>query len=87
MRNSQVFRSAAIIGGLGLLLAPAMALAAEATFERTLTVSPNVNVYVSTGSGYVHVSPGSDNQVHIVGHVKSNNGGWFSGGGSPAVRV
>ena len=60
----------------GLLVAPAIASASEANFDRTLTVSGNVNLYVSTGSGYVHISPGSDNQIHIVGHVKSNNG-WF----------
>jgi Putative adhesin len=69
----------------GLLAAPAIASASEATFDRTLTVSGNVNLYVATGSGYVHVSPGSDNQIHIVGHVKSNNG-WFGGSSEDRVK-
>ena len=55
------------------------------TFDRTLTASGNVNLYVSTGSGYVHISPGSDNQIHIVGHVKSNNS-WFGGSADDRVK-
>jgi DUF4097 and DUF4098 domain-containing protein YvlB len=31
-------------------------------------------VNVSTGSGYIHVYPGTGNQVHIVGHVHSREG-------------
>jgi Putative adhesin len=69
----------------GLLVAPAIASASEASFDRTLTVAGNVNLYVSTGSGYVHVSPGSDNQIHIVGHVKSSNG-WFGGSSDDRVK-
>ncbi|AXC14380.1 hypothetical protein ACPOL_5124 [Acidisarcina polymorpha] len=72
----------------GLLLAPAIASAAEASFERTLNVSGSPNLQVSTGSGYIHISPGSGSQIHIVGHVKSSNGGgWFGGGGSSDDRV
>src|ERR1700677_3392694 len=56
------------------------AFAAEKSFDRTLTVNGAVTLHVSTGSGYIHVSPGSDNQVHIVGHVKGSNSWW--GGGS-----
>jgi len=48
------------------------ALAAEATFERTLSVSGTVTLHVSTGSGSIHISPGSDSQVHIVGHIRSH---------------
>jgi len=69
----------------GLMGAPAMASASEATFDRTLTVSSNVSLYVSTGSGNVHVSPGSDNQIHIVGHVKSSNS-WFGGSSDDRVK-
>ncbi len=70
----------------GLLLAPALALATEASFERTLTVGSTVLVYVSTGSGYVHVSPGRDSQLHVSARVKSNGSSWF-GGGSPDDHV
>jgi len=58
-----------------LALATVPALASEATFERTLSVSGTVTLHVSTGSGNIHISPGTDNQVHIFGRVKSNWGG------------
>jgi DUF4097 and DUF4098 domain-containing protein YvlB len=56
---------------LGLAAVPA--LASEATFERTLSVSGQVQLTVSTGSGYIHLTRGTGNQVHIFGKVKS---GW-----------
>jgi hypothetical protein len=62
----------------------AAALAAEKSFDRTLSVNGPVTLRVSTGSGYIHVSPGSDNQVHIVGRVKSNNS-WFGGSSDDVV--
>ncbi len=60
------------------------AFAAEKSFDRTLSVNGPVTLRVSTGSGYIKVSPGSDNQVHIMGHVKSNNS-WFGGSSDDAV--
>jgi DUF4097 and DUF4098 domain-containing protein YvlB len=57
-----------------LALTSLPALASEATFERTLTVNGRVELNVSTGSGNIHLTRGSDNQVHIFGHVKSNWG-------------
>jgi len=48
----------------------------DRTFDKTLSVNGAVQLEVSTGSGYVHVTPGSDNQVHIVGHVRANHGWW-----------
>src|SRR5271156_4232991 len=71
----------AVTAVLVALCLPA-AFAAEKSFDRTLTVNGLVTLHVSTGSGYIHVSPGSDNQVHIVGHVKGNNNSWFGGGSS-----
>jgi hypothetical protein len=58
-----------------LALGTLPALASEATFERTLSVSGPVTLHVSTGSGFIHIKPGSDNQIHIFGRVKS---GWGS---------
>ena len=58
-----------------LALATLPALASEATFERTLTVSGKVELSVSTGSGNIHLPPASGNQVHIFGRVKSGWGG------------
>ncbi|HEY4379656.1 MAG TPA: DUF4097 family beta strand repeat-containing protein [Acidobacteriaceae bacterium] len=57
-------------------LATSVALAAdfEATFDKTLTVSGAPTVSISTGAGTIHVTAGTDNQVHIVGHVRSRDG-------------
>lgn len=46
-------------------------------FERTLHVSGATDVYVSTGSGGIHIFPGSDSEVHIKAHVHA---GWNAGG-------
>ena len=58
-----------------LALAAVPALASEATFDKTLTVSGHVELSVSTGSGNIHLTHGSGNQVHIFGRVKSGWGG------------
>jgi hypothetical protein len=68
-----------------LMYLPVAAMAAEKSFDRTLNVNGPVTLHVSTGSGYIHVSPGSDSQVHIVGHVKSGGNSWFGGGSDDAV--
>jgi hypothetical protein len=58
-----------------LALAAVPALASEATFERSFTVKGRVELSVATGSGNIHLTHGSGNQVHVVGRVKSNWGG------------
>lgn len=61
-----------------LLAAAVLTTAAHAAdFERTLTVPANVDLYVSTNSGHVHIYPGSDSEVHIKAHVYA---GWNAGG-------
>lgn len=71
-----------------LLLLPSLALAAEGTFDRTLNVSGATYLSVATGSGNIHLSPGSDSQVHIKGHVKSGSrSNWPLGGGSLEEQV
>jgi Putative adhesin len=55
------------------------ALAADISFERTLNVSGSPNVSVFTGSGYIRLHPGSDNQVHVVAHLHASRG-WMGGG-------
>lgn len=74
--------AAAILVAMTMCL-PA-AFAAEKSFDRTLSVNGPVTLRVSTGSGYIRVSPGSDNQVHIMGRVKSNNS-WWGGSSDDAV--
>jgi len=75
-----------------VLTAAVLALAATAAFAaagkdftRTLNVSNEPNVTISTGSGYIHLRPGSDNQVHIVGHVHPGNS-WFNNDSESRVR-
>src|SRR5215469_2264258 len=58
-----------------LALASIPALAAEATFDRTLNVNGRVELNVGTGSGNIHLTQGSGTQVKIHGRVKSNWGG------------
>lgn len=62
---------------LTAVLAVSTAALADANFERTVTVSGQPDLYVSTGSGNIRVHPGSDNQIHIVGHVHA---GWSAFG-------
>ncbi|MFP5205004.1 MAG: DUF4097 family beta strand repeat-containing protein [Acidobacteriota bacterium] len=54
--------------------AAAPVFAADATFERTLTVNGQVELAVTTGSGSIHLTPSTGGQVHIVGHVRSSWG-------------
>jgi hypothetical protein len=62
-----------LFAAAALGLAASTALASEATFERTLTVSGQVQLSVATGSGNIHLTRGAGNQVHIFGRVKA---GW-----------
>ncbi len=50
----------------------AFAADSEGTFDKTLSVSGQPTVSVSTGAGYIHVNPGQDNQFHVIGHVHAN---------------
>jgi hypothetical protein len=70
---------------LALALTPAALFAAEGTFDKTLTVNGPANLTINTGSGYVHITPGPDGSIHIIGHVHSNMG-FFSGSPEENVR-
>ncbi len=50
---------------------------ADGNFDRTLNVSSSPNVSVATGSGYIRLKPGSDNQIHVTGHVHGHS--WMGG--------
>ena len=64
-----------LTAAFSLALATLPALATEATFEKTLSVSGRPELSVATGSGNIHVHVGSGNSIHIYGKVKSNWGG------------
>jgi len=68
-----------------LILLPAAVFAADANFEKTVPVSGDVLASVSTGSGFIHIVPGSGHEVKIVGHVHANHG-WMGGGSDDDVR-
>ncbi|MBV8205391.1 MAG: DUF4097 family beta strand repeat protein [Acidobacteria bacterium] len=73
------------------LLLSGVAFAAQGSFDRTLQVSGPVDLQVSTGSGHIHVAPGSANQVQVHATIHANEGvaNWFGGGGrlSPQEKV
>ena len=58
---------------LGLAVSATPALRAEASFDRTLTITGKLDLAVATGSGTIHLTQGPAGRVHIVGHVKA---GW-----------
>lgn len=47
----------------------------EATFERNLSVKGAVELNITTGSGYIHLTHGNTGQIHIFGKVRSSWGG------------
>src|SRR5580704_3342323 len=60
------------------IVAAALIAAAHAQdFDRSLPASASTDLYVSTGSGHIHIYAGSDSEVHIKGHVHA---GWNAGG-------
>jgi hypothetical protein len=74
-----------ILLALSLLLTATAALAAEGTFDKTLTVDGTPIVSISTGSGYIHIYPGTDNQVHVIGHVHAYPS-WFGSDADARVK-
>jgi len=66
-----------------LVLATATAVYADADFDRTLTVSGQADLYVSTGSGHIKVTAGSDSQITVKAHVHA---GW-NGGSDMDARI
>ena len=71
---------------LTLLAASTTAFAAEKSFDRTLSVASAPNLTVNTGSGNVHLHPGSDSQVHIAARIHSGNNGWFNNSSSGDIE-
>ena len=63
---------------LVLAVVPSALFAAEGTFDKSLQVNGAATLKVSTGSGYIHITPGPGGSIHIIGHVHSSHG-WFSG--------
>jgi beta-lactamase regulating signal transducer with metallopeptidase domain len=58
--------------GVGHALVMSSGEAAEGTFDRTLTINGQLELHVTTGSGNIHLTRGTANQVVIHGHVHSS---------------
>ena len=56
---------------------PLAAPAHSQDFDRTLTVPAQSDLYVSCGSGRIHIFPGSDNSIHVKAHLHA---GLLAGG-------
>ena len=63
------------VPALALLFSALPVLAAEATFERTFNVNGAVDLTVSNGSGDIHITRGSDQQIRVFARVHSGWGG------------
>jgi DUF4097 and DUF4098 domain-containing protein YvlB len=72
---------------LGVAGATSTAFAAEGSFAKTLNVSGAPSIAVSTGSGYIHVSTGSQSEVRINAKVKTQHGWNFGSHGNEEDRV
>jgi len=59
---------------LSFVAAAALSTAAFASdsFDRTLHVSNQPDLYITTGSGNIRIHTGSDSEIHIVGHVHAS---------------
>ena len=73
-------RASLLAATLAFTATAAYASPADQSFDRTLNVGSSPSVSVATGSGYIHLNPGSDSQVHIAAHIHANSGGWLDGG-------
>src|SRR3954469_15116970 len=71
---------------LSLATLPVFA-AQEGGFDRTLKVSGQVDLDVSTGSGGITVNRGSDGQVVIHATIRASYYGWFGGDVSDKIRA
>lgn len=58
-----------LCSALALCFTPALLASTDGQFTKDLTVSGTPDLEVSTGSGDIHVRPGSGSTIHIVGHI------------------
>jgi len=65
----------ALFAVVTLALASIPAMAAEATFERDLSMNGRVDLTIENGSGTIHLTSGPAGRVHVFARVKSTWGG------------
>ena len=66
-----------LIFATAALLLTSTAALADSNFQRTLSISAQPDLYVSTGSGSIRIYPGGEGQIKVVGHVHA---GWSAFG-------
>ncbi len=54
-----------------LITAAALTTAAHADFDRQIPTNAQPDLSISTGSGRIHVTPGTDAGIHIVAHIRA----------------
>jgi hypothetical protein len=64
-----------------------IAFAASGTFSRTLSVNGSPTISIATGSGFIHVTTGSQTEVRVNAKVNSEHGWSFGSRGSDEDRV
>ena len=74
----------AVLAGALIVLGPALLMAAQGSFDRTLQVNGPVDLQITTGSGGIHVRAGGSGSVQVHGTIKANSH-W--GGLSPEEKV
>ncbi len=80
----QTINRIAVIAAL-LLFASAAFAAVEGSFDRTLKLTGPLDLEVSTGSGYIHVTTGPAGTMSLKAHVRVNER--WSGGDSAEARL
>lgn len=87
--NTSCRRSAAAIVVAGTLMTACTVEAqrVEGSFEKTLTVGPQTDVEIMSGSGSIEVRQGSGGRVEIRARVRAGDWGWSRSGLSAQERV
>jgi DUF4097 and DUF4098 domain-containing protein YvlB len=79
----RMLRAVALVGAI-IVLGPALLVAAQGSFDRTLQVNGPVDLQITTGSGGINVRAGNTGSVQVHGKIKANSH-W--GGPSPEEKV
>jgi DUF4097 and DUF4098 domain-containing protein YvlB len=79
MATRRTWLSGILLASTALALGPVRALAADNSFDKTLSVSGHVRLELNNGSGSVDIRGSADNKVHIYGKVTA---GWSVFGSS-----
>jgi Toastrack DUF4097 len=69
LRTTTLLLVAAAFAAVGCDGIDVHAAGVEGSFERTLAVTGPVDLDIRTGSGDIQVRAGSDNSVHVTGHI------------------